>query len=108
MHNVFTSIAIFAGAMLGGFLSLVVPESFSLFGKSWHWTSSLWGVLVASSLARGAVALSLAPALREVREVRRLTAAGLMLRVARFNALAELLFDMLALTRRRLRSSGPA
>ncbi len=108
VHNVFTSIAIFAGALLGGFLSLVVPESFSLFGKSWHWTSSLWGVLVASSLARGAVALSLAPALREVREVRRLTAAGLMLRVARFNALAELFFDMLALTRRRLRSSGPA
>jgi hypothetical protein len=53
------------------------------------------------------VALSLAPTLREVREVRRLTAVGLMLRVARFNALAEFFFDMLALTRRRLRSSGP-
>lgn len=108
IHNVFASLAIFAGALLGGFLSLVVPESVTLLGKSWHWTSSLWGVLVASTLARGAVALSLAPALREVREVRRLTAAGLMLRVARFNALAELIFDMLALTRRRLRSSGPA
>lgn len=108
VHNVSTSVAIFAGALLGGFLSLVVPESFTLFGKSWHWTSSLWGVLVVSSLARGAVALSLAPALREVREVRRLTAVGLMLRVARFNALVELIFDMLAVTRRRLRSSGPA
>jgi hypothetical protein len=31
-----------------------------------------------------------------------------MLRVARFNALVELIFDMLAFTRRRLRSSGPA
>ncbi len=108
VHNVFTSIAIFAGALFGGFLSLVIPESFMLFGKTWHWTSSLWGVLVVSSLARGVVTLSFAPALREVREVRRLTAAGLMLRVARFNALAELFFDMLALTRRRLRSSGPA
>ncbi len=105
VHNIFTSIAIFAGALLGGFLSLVVPENFMLFGKSWHWTSSLWGVLVASSLARAAVAISLAPALREVREVRRLTAAGLMLRVARFNALAELFFDMLAFTRRRLRAT---
>jgi hypothetical protein len=65
-------------------------------------------VLVVSSLARGIVALSLAPTLREVREVRRLTAVGLMLRVARFNALVELIFDMLAFTRRRLRSSGPA
>ena len=108
VHNVFTSLAIFAGALLGGFLSLVVPENFMLLGKSWHWSSSLWGVLVVSSLARGAVALSLAPSLREVREVRRLTAAGLILRVARFNALAELIFDMLAITRRRLRSSGPA
>ena len=106
VHNVLTSIAIFAGALLGGFLSLVVPENFILFGKSWHWTSSLWGVLVASSLARGVVALSLGPALREVREVRRLTAAGLILRVARFNALAELIFDMLAFTRRRLRTTG--
>lgn len=108
VHNVFTSLAIFAGALLGGFLSVVVPESFTLFGKSWHWTSSLWGVLVASSLARALAAISLAPALREVREVRRSTAAGLMLRVARFNALAVLFFDMLAFTRRRLRSSGPA
>ncbi|MEW6330695.1 MAG: MFS transporter [Pseudomonadota bacterium] len=108
VHNVFTSVAIFAGALLGGFLSLVVPDSFTLFGSAWHWTSSLWGVLVASSLARGAVALALAPALREVREVRRLTALGLMLRVMRFNALVELLFSMLAFTRRRLRSSGPA
>jgi MFS family permease len=107
VHNVFASLAIFAGALLGGFLSLVVPENFTLFGSTWHWTSSLWGVLVVSSLARGVVALSLAPTLREVREVRRLTAVGLMLRVARFNALAELIFDMLAFTRRRLRSSGP-
>jgi len=106
VHNVFTSSAIFAGALLGGFLSLVIPENFTLFGRTWHWTSSLWGVLVVSSLARAAVTLSLAPALREVREVRRLTAAGLMLRVARFNALAELFFDMLASTRRRLRATG--
>ena len=95
-----------AGALLGGFLSLVVPENFVLFGKSWHWTSSLWGVLVVSSLARGVVALTLAPALREVREVRKLTPAGLMLRVVRFNALGELIFDMLAFTRRRLRTTG--
>jgi len=106
VHNVFTSSAIFAGALLGGFLSLVIPESFTLFGRAWYWTSSLWGVLVVSSLARAAVTLSLAPALREVREVRRLTAAGLILRVARFNALAELFFDLLASTRRRLRTTG--
>lgn len=108
VHNVVTSIAIFAGALLGGLLSVVVPETFMLFGKSWHWTSSLWGVLVVSSLARGVVALSLGPALREVREVRQLSAVGLMLRVVRFNALGELVFNMLAFTRRRLRATGPS
>jgi len=105
-HNVFASIAIFAGALFGGFLSLVIPESFMLFGETWHWSSSLWGVLVVSSLARGIVALLLAPVLREVRDVRRMTAAGLMLRVARFNALTELVIDTLAFTRRRLRTTG--
>lgn len=106
VHNVLTQAAIFAGALLGGFLSLVVPETITLFGETWHWSSSLWGVLIASSLARAAVSLSLAPALREVREVRRLTPAGLMLRVARFNGLAVLIAGMLALTRRRLRGFG--
>lgn len=106
VHNVLTSVAIFAGALLGGFLSLVVPENFVWFGKSWHWTSSLWGVLIASSLARGVVALSLAPALREVREVRKLTPAGLMRRVIRFNALSELIAGVLAFIRRRRRASG--
>lgn len=106
VHNVLTHVAIFAGVLLGGFLSLVVPESVTVFGHSWSWSSSLWGVLIASSLARAAVSLSLAPALREVRDVRRLTPAGLVLRVARFNALAELIFNVLALTRRRLRTSG--
>jgi len=105
-HNVITSIMIFAGALVGGGLSLVMPDYFMLFGKSWHWTSSLWGVLVVSTLARGAVTLFLAPGLREMREVRRLSAAGLMLRVARFNALTELIFDAWSFTRRRWRSSA--
>ncbi len=108
VHNVLSSLAIFGGALLGGFLSLVVPEHVSLFGHEMTWTSSLWGVLAVSTLARAVAALTFLPRLREVREVRRTTAAGLMLRVARFNALTVLIFDTLAFTRRRLRSSGSA
>ncbi len=107
VHNVLSSLTIFAGAILGGFLSLVIPDHVTLFGRGMAWTSSLWGVLLISTLARTVVALTLLPRLHEVREVRRLSPAGLMLRVARFNALAVLIFDALALTRRRLRSSGP-
>ena len=108
VHNVLSSLAIFGGALLGGFLSLVIPDQITLLGRTVVWTSSLWGLLLVSTLARAAVALAFLPRLQEVRDVRRISPAGLMLRVARFNALAELIFDMLAFTRRRLRSTGPA
>ncbi len=108
VHNVLSSLTIFAGALLGGFLSLVIPDQITLFGRAVVWTSSLWGILLISTLARTVVALAFLPRLQEVREVRKLTPVGLMLRVARFNALAELIFNMLAFTRRRLRSSGSA
>ena len=108
VHNVLSSLALFGGALFGGFLSLVAPDHIILFGRSITWTSSLWALMLVSTLARTAVALGFLPRLREMREVRRLTPAGLMLRVARFNALSEMFFNVLALTRRRLRSTGPA
>jgi len=108
VHNVLYSLALFGGALLGGFLSLVAPDHFILFGRRVTWTSSLWALMLVSTLARTAVAIGFLPRLREVREVRRLTPAGLMLRVARFNALTEMVLDVLAHTRRRLRSAGPA
>ncbi|MHB8729671.1 MAG: MFS transporter [Sulfuricaulis sp.] len=108
VHNVLSSLTLFAGALLGGFLSLVVPDKFTLFGHGVTWTSSLWALMLVSTLARTAVVLGLLPPLREVREVRRLTPAGLMLRVARFNALTDMVSDVLALTRRRLRAVKPA
>ncbi len=108
VHNVLSSLAIFGGALLGGFLSLVIPDQITLFGRTVAWTSSLWGLLLVSTLTRAVVALTLLPRLQEMRDVRRITPAGLMLRVARFNALAIFIFDMLAFTRRRWRSPGAA
>lgn len=105
VYNVLSSLAIFGGALLGGFLSLVMPDRITLLGHTVVWTSSLWGLLLVSTLARTIVALVFLPRLQEMRTVRRITPAGLMLRVARFNALAELIFDMLSFTRRRLRST---
>ncbi|MHB8623913.1 MAG: MFS transporter [Sulfuricaulis sp.] len=107
VYNVLSSVAIFGGALLGGFLSLVIPDQFTLFGHTVVWASSLWGLLLVSTLARAVVAVTVLPRLQEMRVVRRISPAGLMLRVARFNVLAELIFDTLALTRRRLRPTGP-
>jgi len=69
-----------------------------------HWTSGLWGVILISSLARAAVALTFLRRIREVREVRPVSAGGLMIRVIRFNALAELVIDLLGSRRRRRRT----
>jgi hypothetical protein len=69
-----------------------------------HWTSGLWGVILISTLARATVALTFLQRIREVREVRAVSAGGLMIRVIRFNALAELVIDLLGSRRRRRRT----
>lgn len=104
IHNVLSNSAIFCGALIGGYLSTVIPAEFTVFGHRMHWTSGLWGVILISALARASVALIFLRRIREVREVRPLSAGGLMIRVIRFNALAELVIDLLGAQRRRRRT----
>jgi len=108
LHNVFSSTAIFAGALLGGYLSTVIPASLTILGHTLNWTSGLWGVILISSLARAAVALILLRRVQEVREVRAVSAGGLMIRVIRFNALAEVAIELLGRRRRRRRNRPAA
>ena len=104
IHNVLSNSAIFSGALVGGYLSTVIPTEIIIFGHTMHWTSGLWGVILISSLARATVALTFLRRIREVREVRPVSAGGLMIRVIRFNALAELVIDLLGSRRRRRRT----
>lgn len=104
MHNVLSSTAIFGGALLGGYLSTVIPATLTILGHTVHWTSGLWGVILLSSLARATVALLLLRRVQEVREVRAVSAGGLMIRVIRFNALAEVAVELLGRRRRRRRN----
>lgn len=99
-HNVLMSVGVFLGALLGGYLGLVLPNTLSLFGETYTWSSALLGVFLVSSLARLAVALLFIPHLREVREVPPMSVSGLIFRVSRIHALAGLMFD-LVLPRRR-------
>jgi MFS family permease len=100
VHNLLANSAIFAGALCGGLLSTVAPDTIYLFGHPLRWTSSLWAVLLASTLLRALVSLISIPQLQEVRPVRPISAAGLMLRVARFNALSQALGASLTRARR--------
>lgn len=108
VHNLLANSAIFIGALFGGFLSTVAPDTIHLFGHPLRWTSSLWAVLLVSTLARAAVSLISIPQLREVRPVRPISAAGLMLRVARFNPLSQLVLAGMARGRRRWRALSQA
>jgi MFS family permease len=108
IHNVLSSVAIFCGALLGGLLSAIIPREVVLFGHTLHWTSSLWGVLLISSAARAFMALGFIPLLREVREVRPLSASGLIFRVIRYTPLMGMMFEILALKRRKPKPPPPA
>ncbi len=94
-HNVLANVGIFCGALLGGYLGLIMPAQLTAFGVTYEWLSPLYGVFVVSSLVRMAVVAALLPRLREVRSVRPISTAQVIFRVTRINALAGLFFDII-------------
>jgi MFS family permease len=101
MHNVLASIGIFCGAMLGGYLGSVLPRQFDLFGQHVTWSSALFGVFILSSIGRATVVVLFLPRIQEVRAVKPVSVGGLIFRVARYNALAGLFFDIVGRRRPR-------
>lgn len=95
IHNVMSSIGVFAGAILGGFLATHLPTSITVGETTFTWLAALYGVFALSTLARLTVAAIFLPRLKEVRVVRRMSVGGLIFRVARFNVLSGLFFDII-------------
>ncbi len=81
MHNVLVGIAVFAGALLGGYLGSHLPKTLTV--GDWHlsWRSSLYGVFILSALLRAAVALGFLSRIQEIRSVRPLSWGALVRRV---------------------------
>jgi MFS family permease len=100
VHNVLAATAVFAGAMLGGWLGSRLPESLVVGGWAWEWLTPLYGVFIVSTLARIAVAAIFLPRLREVRKVRPMTRSGLIFRVTRLHPVSGLMFDVVGRLRR--------
>ena len=92
--NMLSNTGLFAGAMLGGYLGIVLPTKLSLFGHSFSWGSSLLGVFAISTLVRALMVLVLLPRIREVRRVRPIKVCELIFRVTRVNALAGMFFEV--------------
>lgn len=94
VHNVLANVGIFAGAILGGYLGLILPSSMEIFGTTYSWLSPLYGVFIVSTVVRAAVVMWLVPKLREVRNVRPITIPQVIFRVTRINALAGVFFEI--------------
>jgi MFS family permease len=108
VHNVLANIGIFAGAILGGYLATVLPTRITIFGSSFSWFSSLYGVFILSALVRGAVVAMMVPKLREVRNVRHIPLSHIIFRVTRINALAGVFFDIVGSRPRQDEEDGQA
>ncbi len=94
IHNMLSNTGLFAGAMLGGYLGMVLPTQLTLLGHSFSWGSSLLGVFAISSLVRALMVFVLLPKIREVRRVRPISVGQVIFRVTRVNALAGMIFEI--------------
>ncbi len=101
IHNVLANTGTFFGAMLGGFLGVVLPDEFHLLGLDIPWVSSLCNVFIISFVLRAVTAALFLPRVRETRRVKQMTFSSLIFRVGRFNALSGLIFDIVGSRRRQ-------
>lgn len=99
-HNLLSSVAVFVGASLGGWLALTLPTSLTTPIATIDWLSVFYGVFLCSSALRMLIALAFLPHLEEVRPVRRMTYHGLIFRVTRFSPISGLIFDVVSRVRR--------
>lgn len=94
IHNMLSNTGLFAGAMLGGYLGMVLPTQLTLLNHTFNWGSALLGVFAISALARAVMVFMLLPKIREVRRVRPISVGQLIFRVTRVNALAGMFFEV--------------
>jgi MFS family permease len=103
IHNTVASTGIFCGAILGGYLGVVLPGRAEFGDMSLVWLSPLLGVFAISALMRAVVLAVLLPRIREVRRVRPISFSRVIFRVIRMNALAGLMFDVVGTRPKRAR-----
>lgn len=103
LHAVLGATAVFAGAMLGGALAEHLPQALALGPLSVHWAYPLYGVMAVSALARVAAMGLLVSRVREVRTVPQASLGQIIFRVARFNPVTGVVFELVAAVRRGLR-----
>jgi MFS family permease len=108
LHNVFASVGVFCGAMLGGWVGTHLPREIVVAGQHYEWFSVLYGTFLLSGLARLAVSALFLRHLEELRPVRRPRAGALIFRIARFQPLSGVIFDVVGAKKKKERPQPPS
>ncbi len=94
-HNVGTAAGVFAGAMLGGALELLLPPGTVLLGEP-RARSSLLYLFVISGALRALISVLLARRVRELRKPRKeITPRALVMRITGFNTALGVIYDFI-------------
>lgn len=101
VNSILSNTGLFLGALLGGYLGLILSQQVTLFGVILTLPNTLLWVFLISTLVRITMAAIFIPYLREVRRVRPLPTRNLMLRVNQFTTLSDLMFNLFALGQRK-------
>jgi MFS family permease len=95
-HSVLANFGVFFGALLGGYLGTILPESYVVFGYHIDLLSQLYNVFILSFVFRAITSSLLLPRLKEIRRVKPVTVRRLIFRVVRFNPLTGLNFEVVS------------
>jgi hypothetical protein len=111
-HNLFSSIAVFIGASVGGTLVLLLPTSIATSVGPWQiafgWSSVFFGVFLISCVSRLLIGFLFLPHIEEARVVKPMSYYGLVFRVTRFSPVSGVIFDVIARTRKRKKDTDDA
>jgi MFS family permease len=95
-HSVLANFGVFFGALLGGYLGTILPESYVVFGYQIDLLSQLYNVFILSFVFRAITSSLLLPRLKEIRRVKPVTVRRLIFRIVRFNPLTGLNFEVVS------------
>jgi MFS family permease len=106
IYNLANATGAFCGAILGGWMTRVLPPDFSMLGIRWHLTSNLFWLFLISGLFRLFFAAVFLPMIREVREVEPISVRALIFRVSQIRPFSGLWFDLFTGNRRDRKDPG--
>ena len=94
-HNVMSSIGVFFGALLGGWLGTVMADHYTLLQLDILLRSPLYNIFILSFVLRLTTMLFFIPGIREMRKVRSMPMRRLVFRVIAFKPLSGLIFEII-------------